>query len=77
MFDMKTSPRQGIEPQSNLPHDKQGYSLLSGIRGPPESIGLDIAQGVKGQTSPSGNRTPVSRVTGGDTHHYTNEDTCV
>lgn len=24
--------------------------------------------------SPSGNRTPVSRVTGGDTHHYTNED---
>ncbi len=25
-------------------------------------------------SSPSGNRTPVSRVTGGDTHHYTNED---
>ena len=25
-------------------------------------------------TSPSGNRTPVSRVTGGDTHHYTNEE---
>ena len=25
--------------------------------------------------SPSGNRTPVSRVTGGDTDHYTNEDT--
>ncbi|XP_045839296.1 nascent polypeptide-associated complex subunit alpha, muscle-specific form-like [Meles meles] len=24
--------------------------------------------------SPSGNRIPVSRVTGGDTHHYTNED---
>ena len=24
--------------------------------------------------SPSGNRTPVSRVTGGDTHHYTNEE---
>ena len=24
--------------------------------------------------SPSGNRTPVSRVTGGDTYHYTNED---
>ena len=23
---------------------------------------------------PSGNRTPVSRVTGGDTHHYTNEE---
>ena len=29
---------------------------------------------VKGEASPSGNRTPVSRVTGGDTHHYTNED---
>ena len=26
------------------------------------------------QASPSGNRTPVSRVTGGDTYHYTNED---
>ena len=27
--------------------------------------------------SPSGNRTPVSRVTGGDTLHYTNEDVSV
>ena len=26
------------------------------------------------QFSPAGNRTPVSRVTGGDTHHYTTED---
>ena len=25
-------------------------------------------------SSPSGNRTPVSRVTGGDTYHYTNEE---
>ena len=24
--------------------------------------------------SPTGNRTPVSRVTGGDTYHYTIED---
>ena len=34
------------------------------------------------RVSPAGNRTPVSRVTGGDTHHYTTEDvtllhTCV
>ena len=28
----------------------------------------------KKKFSPSGNRTPVSRVTGGDTYHYTNED---
>ena len=28
----------------------------------------------KYKLSPSGNRTPVSRVTGGDTYHYTNED---
>ena len=28
----------------------------------------------KRQASPAGNRTPVSRVTGGDTHHYTTED---
>ena len=31
----------------------------------------------KGFFSPSGNWTPVSRVTGGDTYHYTNEDACV
>ena len=29
---------------------------------------------IKKKISPSGNWTPVSRVTGGDTHHYTNED---
>ena len=29
---------------------------------------------MKNDTSPSGNRTLVSRVTGGDTDHYTNED---
>ena len=28
----------------------------------------------KNLSSPAGNRTPVSRVTGGDTHHYTTED---
>ena len=28
----------------------------------------------KKETSPAGNRTPVSRVTGGDTDHYTTED---
>lgn len=33
---------------------------------------LDVQKGH--HVSPSGNRTPVSRVTGGDTHHYTNED---
>jgi len=26
------------------------------------------------KVSPAGNRTPVSRVTGGDTDHYTTED---
>ena len=26
------------------------------------------------RASPAGNRTPVFRVTGGDTHHYTTED---
>ena len=30
---------------------------------------------MKKKFSPAGNRTPVSRVTGGDTHHYTTEDT--
>ena len=31
----------------------------------------------KKKLSPAGNRTPVSRVTGGDTHHYTTEDVMV
>ena len=30
---------------------------------------------VEKMASPAGNRTPVSRVTGGDTYHYTTEDT--
>ena len=34
---------------------------------------LDLRQ-KKNMPSPAGNRTPVSRVTGGDTHHYTTED---
>ena len=32
--------------------------------------------GSKNVISPTGNRTPVSRVTGGDTYHYTIEDNC-
>ena len=33
-----------------------------------------MKQAKRCHASPSGNRTPVSRVTGGDTYHYTNED---
>ena len=29
------------------------------------------------KASPAGNRTPVFRVTGGDTHHYTTEDVAI
>ena len=36
-----------------------------------------ISSWQKSQLSPSGNRTPVFRVTGGDTVHYTNEDGCM
>ena len=32
-------------------------------------------QNMKKISSPAGNRTPVSRVTGGDTYPYTTEDT--
>ena len=32
-------------------------------------------QQITNNFSPAGNRTPVSRVTGGDTHHYTAEET--
>ena len=34
----------------------------------------DMVQRTKRRTSPAGNWTPVSRVTGGDTDHYTTED---
>ena len=39
---------------------------------------LSLYQGKKWgkkNISPAGNRTPVFRVTGGDTYHYTTEDT--
>ena len=37
---------------------------------------LSIYRGKEGKKnfSPAGNRTPVFRVTGGDTHHYTTEE---
>ena len=42
----------------------------------PHPIGwlLQESIGEKKLSSPAGNRTPVSRVTGGDTDHYTTED---
>ena len=33
-----------------------------------------VQQNIQKVVSPTGNRTPVSRVTGGDTYHYTIED---
>ena len=45
---------------------------------PPKKTGFDWnnlkEKRGKNLSSPAGNRTPVSRVTGGDTHHYTTED---
>ena len=40
---------------------------------------FNIEKKVNNYLSPAGNRTPVSRVTGGDTHHYTTEecDACI
>ena len=38
------------------------------------SARVKIKRKKKFSSSPAGNRTPVSRVTGGDTHHYTTED---
>ncbi len=35
------------------------------------------SQSLEKKASPAGNRTPVFRVTGGDTHHYTTEDTSI
>ena len=37
-------------------------------------IEIKNKQKVQKKISPAGNRTPVSRVTGGDTNHYTTED---
>ena len=46
--------------KTHLVHGENAYLALKAKR--------------KKKHSPSGNRTPVSRVTGGDTYHYTNED---
>ena len=37
-------------------------------------IGNNIILTFEKNSSPAGNRTPVFRVTGGDTHHYTTEE---
>ena len=39
----------------------------------PKSLKEKKLEQKRKQNSQSGNRTPVSRVTGGDTYHYTNE----
>ena len=38
---------------------------------------LETGKCTKKRDSTAGNRTPVSRVTGGDTHHYTTEDSVI
>ena len=51
------------------------YDIGSKYQANPPANGITCnIKRMKGQNSPSGNRTPVSRVTGGDTHHYTNEE---
>ena len=53
-------------------------NCLGQIRKKHLSVGLRFFSYVyyakKKIASPAGNRIPVSRVTGGDTHHYTTED---
>ena len=87
---LRISPRQGIEPPS--PAWQAGYSPLyyRGNRWLSELLFKFFTQiksffvfknGQKQQQttyfSTAGNRTPVSRVTGGDTYHYTTEETHV
>ena len=52
------------------------YTITAdGIRGPNVNLRslANFAEKHK-NSSPAGNRTPVFRVTGGDTHHYTTEE---
>ncbi|XP_044904568.1 basic proline-rich protein-like [Felis catus] len=80
-------PASGLEPRKGLgPVDggQAGHAPPAGRRTAEKK--RPCPSGARGGTqrcaghqkgrlaSPSGNRTPVSRVTGGDTHHYTNED---
>jgi hypothetical protein len=39
-----------------------------------DQVRCSLARNTKKMISPAGNRTLVSRVTGGDTYHYTTED---
>ena len=85
---LRISPRRGIEPRS--PAWQAGYSPLyyRGNRWLSEFLFKFFTQiksfsvvknGQKEQKttyfSTAGNRTPVPRVTGGDTYHYTTEET--
>ncbi len=51
------------------------WKLLK-VRDKEEKLRLENWQ-KKEKYSPAGNRTPVSRVTGGDTHHYTTEEVVI
>ena len=53
------------------------YCIIAGKRwfiSLDDSIDKEPSYYTKSVISPTGNRTPVSRVTGGDTYHYTIED---
>ena len=66
-----TVARPGTAP---WPLAQRQRDQTKGLWGPGGSTESDRGHQKGCVASPSGNRTPVSRVTGGDTHHYTNED---
>lgn len=49
------------------PGKQRATKTFAGMKSPPKGRFQNV-------NSPAGNRTPVSRVTGGDTDHYTTED---
>ncbi|RXN30660.1 putative thymopoietin [Labeo rohita] len=73
---------QAVDPGS-IPGQRISFGSGRGRSGAPSATSgctknfwTSRSAAAKSQVSPSGNRTPVFRVTGGDTVHYTNEESC-
>ncbi|XP_064266121.1 uncharacterized protein LOC135294578 [Passer domesticus] len=77
-YTITAAQRPAPPPQTPTPFRPTPPAMFPMVRGwmaiSPKKSKVAMAQQNSTMTSPSGNRTPVSRVTGGDTHHYTNEE---
>ena len=83
LFPKKNVPWPGFEPGLLRPQRKVlttilSRQLLEGYQNAEANTNfIFFFPKIRKKASPAGNRTPVFRVTGGDTHHYTTEDVAI